>query len=69
MCGVWDQLVQRFQALFTSIFLNESDAHDDSDSDSDTDRVLVIAHDRGYGSAGQEEQDERLLELFDEAQP
>lgn len=69
MCIVWDQLIQRFQALFTSIFLDESDAYDDSNSDGDTDSILVIAHDRGNSGAGQEKQNERLLELFDEAQP
>jgi hypothetical protein len=66
---VWDQLVQCFQALLTSVLLDESHAHDDSYSHCYTDGVLVIAHDRRNGCACQEEQDEGLLELLDEAQP
>jgi hypothetical protein len=66
---VRNETTQCLERLFRAIFLDKSNAHDYCDSECNADGVVIVAQEKRDDRGRQEEQDQRLLELFEEPEP
>ena len=60
---------QCFQRLLRPILLNKANSHNNCHCESNADGIVVVAHHKRDPSRAEEEENQRLLELFEEPQP
>ena len=64
-----NQLIQRLNRLLGSVFLYEAHCHHNGHGHGNAHGVFQIAEYEGHASRAQQQQDERLFELLEEAEP